>query len=88
MAGIGAQCDNNQIFDDTDSDNMLGGMVLSSILLSLYNSGQKEFLFHLNFFSFGTVENQTATLWILYGHPARNAGFSFELHSTITFTMI
>ena len=33
---------------------------------------------------------QTATLWISYGNPADNkrAGFSFELHFTITLTVI
>ena len=33
---------------------------------------------------------QTATLWIFYGHPARNkcAGFLFEFHFTITLTVL
>ena len=37
-----------------------------------------------------SVGIQTATLWISYGHPACNkrAGFLFELHFTITLTVI
>ena len=33
---------------------------------------------------------QTATLWISYGHPARNkrTGFLFEFHLTITLTVV